>query len=93
MGEGESEGQQTQGGDDTQETNDVSRFPQEDCCGATRPMGEGESRKENRLTNKRKAGRTSNRGRGVLRATSLSGYWGQAASRGGKKLSEQLTRE
>jgi hypothetical protein len=59
MGEGEGEEQQRQRGDDAQETNDVSRCPQEDRCGATRSMGEGESRNEKRLTKKRKAGRIS----------------------------------
>ena len=57
MGEGEGEEQQRQCGDDAQETHDVSRCPEEDRYGATRSMGEGESRKENRLTKKRKAGR------------------------------------
>jgi hypothetical protein len=52
MGEGEGEEQQRQRGDDAQETNDVRRGPQEDRCGATRSMGEGESRTENRLTTK-----------------------------------------
>jgi hypothetical protein len=55
MGESEGEGQQRQRGDDAQETNDVRRCPQEDRCGPTRSMGKGESRKENRLTKKRKA--------------------------------------
>jgi len=49
MGKGKGEEQQSQRGGDAQETNDVSRCPQEDRCGATRSMGEGESRKENGL--------------------------------------------
>jgi len=55
MGEGEGEEQQKQRGDDTQEAIHVSRCPQEDCSGATRSMGKGKSRKENRLAAREQA--------------------------------------
>ena len=55
MGEGKGEKQHRQRGEDAQETKDVSRCPQEDRCGATRSMGESESRKENRLTQEKES--------------------------------------
>jgi hypothetical protein len=52
MGESEGQGRNGKPRHNAEETNNVRQRPQEDCCGTTGSVGESESRKEDRLTEK-----------------------------------------